>query len=126
MKTFQEWCEIRQRQDEGFGKNVALGAALTGGALGGGLGLHKLSQTSQKTTPQAPQIQQVTKAPQAPQIQQGEEDMLGNNHKSWNSEIGDFRVVKQQDGSIIYKTAKGNFKKVPSQFSSTGYKFVKI
>lgn len=106
MKTFGEWQ--KEKVNEGLGKNLAIGAALAGGALG----LNKFN----KTPVANPQTQQQM-------VQQAAQDVFAPSEKAWNSELGDFRTLKQPDGTIVYRTANGDFKQVDSP---VGPKFVRI
>ncbi len=104
MKKFSEWHDERiSRKDEGFGRNLAMGAALAGGMMG--FGKQSAAAASQPADGT---------------------DMLAPSDKSWNSELGDFRSIKLKDGTIIYRTAKGDFKQVNAPLSATGFKFVKV
>ncbi len=126
MRTFEEYC--KKRQDEGFGRNLALGAALVSGGLAGNKLINPAAPQAQQQVQQqqaqqpgspAPQVQQ-----QAPQSQDDGEDILAPSDRSWNSDLGDFRTFKLKDGSYIYRTAKGDFKQVNSPI--TGSKFVRV
>ena len=102
MRTFIEW---QKEMDEGLRSRLAIGAALAGSAFGAG---------------------NVNAGNPPAQTADVGQDMFPPSEKSWNSELGDFRAIKFKDGSIVYRTAKGDFKRVKSPLSSTGFKFVKI
>lgn len=45
---------------------------------------------------------------------------------SWNDKIGYFTPVYQQDGSVIYRTKNGDYKRVESKFRIGNPKYVKV
>ena len=102
MKTFKQYAK-EQELEEGWGKNIAMGAAL----LGAGFGASKLSST---------------KAPVKPPetiSQSADQD------SHWNSQLGDYTVSTDSQGRTVYNSRKGKFISVPSKLHG-GHKFVQV
>ncbi len=105
MKKFDEW--LRERHSEHYEENWMRNLAMGGALLGAGMGIGASMKGAAPATP-AP-----TTSAQA------------DNEGHWNSEIGRYKAIPQADGSYIYQSQKGNFKRVPSKLSG-GFRFVRV
>lgn len=119
MKTFEEYIKERSQVDEGIldtVKNYGKVAAVGAGMLGAGIGMGRYSNSAQ--TP-AINNQRVT-SDDADTFFQGADDY------HYSSEIGRYKALEDGRGGYIYQTKNGTFKKIPSKFRPTGYKFVRL
>lgn len=113
MKTWKEYVEMQEELEEGVFDTVrrfGQKAALVGALAGSGAGVANAANTT------SPDAASYFTAPAGQTMSK----------YSWSSEIGKFTYSQDKDGSYIYHTKKGDFKRIPSKFNPTGYKFVRI
>jgi hypothetical protein len=117
MKRFEEWLEINHPEalDEGW-RNVARNVAVGGALLGAGMGLGKAQGADYKSKVIPNSSATVKGAEEFTRAKPGQ----SISPYSYNSEIGKYIF-----DNGIYHSAKGNFKRVPSN-SGDGFRFVKL
>lgn len=115
MKTFEQWLTEEHPLEEGMVKNLALGAALTGGLMGG-IGYMR---SGGEKAPNAKQIQnQSVTSPDAGTY-------MGSN-KGYNSQLGHFTVIELDDGKPAMQTKDGTiYRAVNNRFGKVKYTVVR-
>ena len=116
MQTFKEYVkenhpEVYDEAWSDWAKSAAIGATMLGASMDNNV---QAASTNSTTSPDAKSFLQA----------QPRSTIDNVNH--WNSEIGKYTTGYAKDGSIIYQSKNGNFKRVPSQLSPNGFKFIKI